>query len=347
MGKQRVLVTGGSGFVGTNLVARFIERGWAVLNLDIAKPRNEEHLGLWKQVDVLDRDELTAATQAFEPSVFLHFAARTDLDEEADLAGYAANTQGVCNVVDAIRSTPSVGRVIFASSQLVCELGYKPRDERDYRPTTTYGHSKAVSEMIVRAAGHMASTWIIVRPTSLWGPWFRTPYREFFAAIGRGAYVPPRGMSTLKQWGYVGNSVHQVHGLVEARAESVHGRTLYLADYEPVQLRDFVNRVQRSLGASPIRSVPPKLLRAVALGGDALEKLGWGSPPLTTFRYGNIVTDELQDLEPLREIVGSLPFTVQDGIDATVNWLEEHEALAAARHRDPGLLKQERRARPA
>jgi nucleoside-diphosphate-sugar epimerase len=322
---QRVIITGGSGFVGTNLVEYFSQCGWEVRNFDIAPARNSDHLCYWANVDILDRKDLIAETQKFQPTVFLHFAARTDLDEKQNLAGYAANIEGVSNVIEAIQSTNAIQRVVFASSQLVCELGYQPQNEYDYRPSTLYGQSKVLTEKIIRAAGNFNAIWTIIRPTSLWGPWFDVPYKNFFLAIARNLYVHPGSGHILKQWGFVGNSVFQVYRLIEAPAEKIDKKTFYLADYQPVELRDFANKVQAVVGAKPIRTIPSSLLKTAALLGDLGNKIGWANPPLTSFRYSNMTTMETQDLCPLQEVIGSLPYSIDEGIEITVQWLRQYD----------------------
>jgi nucleoside-diphosphate-sugar epimerase len=248
------------------------------------------------------------------------------LDENQSLAGYAANIDGVANVIEAIRSTPTVKRVTFVSSQLVCRIGYAPKHDGDYQPSTLYGQSKVISEQLVRTADEIGSaTWTIVRPTSLWGPWFGVPYKQFFTAIARGHYVHPQGVTIFKQWGYVGNAAFQLWALSLASAERVHKQTFYLADYEPVDLGAFANKVQTAFGSRPIRRVPAGILKAAAVVGDVAQKLGWRAPPLTSFRYQNIVTPEIQDLDSLEEVVGPLPYTVDQGIEITIDWLKEQQ----------------------
>jgi nucleoside-diphosphate-sugar epimerase len=325
MTSRRVIITGGSGFVGTNLVECFSQQGWEIRNFDIAEPCHPGHRDYWSRVNILDRERLIDETRDFQPNVFLHFAARTDLNEKTNLGGYAANIEGVCNVVEAIQSTRSVQRAVFASSQLVCELGYRPQDENDCRPSTLYGQSKVLTERTIRTAEDMGAAWTILRPTSLWGPWFDVPYKNFFTAIARNYYVHPGEVRTLKQWGFIGNSVYQVQRIIEAPVEQVHRKTFYLADYEPVELRDFADKVQAALGAKPVRTVPVNLLKTAAILGDLGKKLGWSNAPLTSFRYNNITMEETQDLEPLREITGGLPYSIEQGIGMTVRWLLEHD----------------------
>ena len=52
---MRVLVTGGSGFIGTNLIEQLSTAdNVEILNVDIAKPRNEKHNVFWRNVDIVD-----------------------------------------------------------------------------------------------------------------------------------------------------------------------------------------------------------------------------------------------------------------------------------------------------
>jgi len=324
MTSKKVIITGGSGFIGTNLVDYYSEHGWEVLNVDIASPRNKDHLPYWKDVDICNRELLIQTIQEFAPQLLLHFAARTDLNEKQNLDGYSANIDGVCHIIDAVRSTPSIKRVIFTSSQLVCKLGYQPRTDRDYCPTTLYGKSKVLTEKIVHTALDIGAVWCLVRPTSLWGPWFRVPYRNFFNSISNGLYVHPGAVTTLKQWGYVGNSVFQVDKLANAPADQIHSRTFYLADYVPIELRKFADLVQECFGTRRILTVPTPMLQTVAMAGDILQKIGWNNPPITSFRYNNIVTSEVQDLSPLEKVVGTLPYTLEQGVAMTIQWLKSH-----------------------
>ena len=324
MSHNRVIITGGSGFIGTNLVSYFAEQGWELLNFDISPPRNQDQMKYWREIDILNRDQLIKETHLFQPSAFLHFGARTDLDEQHNLDGYKANIDGVCNVIDAIRHTSSIQRVIFASSQLVCRLGYIPKNDDDYLPSTLYGKSKVLTEKIIKAANDIGATWTIVRPTSLWGPWFDVPYKNFFTAIARNFYVHPGGVTTRKQWGFIGNSVFQIWKIIKSPEAEVHNKTFFLADYSPIYLHEFADKVQACIGSNPIRSVPASVLKAAARVGDVALILGWKNPPLTSFRYHNIVTSEIQNLTPLEQIVGQMPFSVEQGIEITVNWLQDH-----------------------
>lgn len=319
---DRILITGGSGFIGTNLVQYCLDAKAQILNLDNSRPRNPVHARHWRDVDLLDAAGVKAVFEEFRPTHVLHMAARTDLHGTSP-ADYAANTEGLSAVLHALESVNSTERAIFASSRMVCHITHRPTSEQEYSPPNAYGASKVEGERLVRSA-QLPCSWGIVRPTSIWGPWFGVPYRDFFLSVARGAYIHPRGRRIAKSFGFVGNTVHQLNALLYCTRAAVHGRTLYLGDYPPIEVYDMAVRIQGRMGARPVRTVPMPILDTAARVGDLARRLGWREPPITSFRLANLVTDMVYDLSGLEEIVGPLPYSLDQGIAETVDWMRIH-----------------------
>jgi nucleoside-diphosphate-sugar epimerase len=322
---ERVLVTGGSGFIGTNLIEVCLKRGVAVMNLDPEPPRNVSQRPIWMRADTLDSSSVSTVVGDFGPTLVFHLGARTDLHGK-NTADYAQNIEGVRAIIAACNATPTIRRVIFASSRLVCRIGYLPEGEEDYCPTTPYGQSKMLGEQIVRAADHDYE-WMIVRPTSIWGPWFAVPYRDFFDAVARGRYFHIRERAVKKSFGYVGNTVYELERL--AYASGPLGRTIYLGDYPPTDLRQMANFIRRYTSAGHIRTIPLWPLRLAARAGDVLQRTVWPEPPLTSFRLDNLLTEMVYDLDPLRDAAGPLPYSLEDGVRETVLWMRERDTSTA------------------
>jgi len=327
--RARVLITGGSGFIGTNLVELYRRAGVTdLVNLDPAPPRDPEHRAHHVAVDLEDGAGMRDAVAAFGPDVVFHLGARTDLHGRS-VEEYAANTTGTSNLIAALLALPARPRAILASSRLVAHIDHRPTAEDDYAPTTPYGESKVEMERRVRAeAGELE--WLLVRPTSIWGPWFATPYRDFFEAVARGRYVHPKGATVRKSYGFVGNVVVSLDRLMfDGGLERLRGQTIYLADYPPIEVMAWARTIADRLGRDAPRSVPFAALRVAAAVGDVAKRLGMDEPPLTSFRLHNLVTEMLYDTSPLEDVVGPLPFSMEDGVDVTVDWMRRHGDVAS------------------
>ncbi len=325
--KIKVIITGGSGFIGTNLMDHLIGKGYEVLNLDILPPRNHNQTKFWHKVDILDFNLLDKTIFNFSPSIIYHLAARTDLDGLV-ISDYDANTVGVKNLIRSLAKNTQLKKVIFASSRLVCKIGYAPSSVDDYCPDTAYGHSKVMGEKIIRAmSSQIPGSWTIVRPTSIWGPWFDVPYKNFFMSILRRQYFHPTSMRIKKSFGFVGNSVHQLFVIGGDACKSTHSETLYLADYDAVDIEEMANIISAKFNRGPILNLPIFILKVFARIGDFLKSLGWKNPPLTTFRLENLIKPMEYDLEPMRVVAGPLPYSLHEGIEITCKWIKKSGRL--------------------
>lgn len=319
---MRWFITGGSGFIGTNLVAHALARGDTVLNIDLAPPLDRAQTACWRAGDILEAGPLIDQVRAFQPDVIVHLAARTDCDEHTTVdAGYRANTDGVRNILEAIRAAPDTARTIITSSQYVCGPGYLPQRDDDYAPHTVYGQSKVITEQLTRRAG-LRGCWTLIRPTNIWGPWHLRYRREAWRVIARGLYLHPAGAPVVRAYGYVGNIVHYVQRILDAPRVQVDGRTLYLSD-PPGDIYTWASAFSVALRGRPARKVPRWVLRGVALAGDGLA-LGGLRFPLTTSRYRNMTGSYLVPVQATYDLLGPPPVSLEAGVRETVRWLTEH-----------------------
>ena len=320
---MRVLVTGGSGFIGTNLVQKLIEGKNEVTSVDTCAPRLKSHVPIWRGISLMDQRLTLELLQAVRPEYVVHCAARTDLDGRSR-EDYTLNTIGTSNLIVAMKASGSVKRAVFLSSMLVCRNGYTPGSDLDYCPDTPYGESKVEMEKLVREQmGQAGIEYVIARPTSVWGPWFREPYLQFFLTIRRGLYVHPGHVQVKKQFAYVGNVVDQLLKLLAADSSDCSGAVFYVGDYSEYVVRDWANQIQRELKVRRIPTLPLFLMRAMAAAGDVFLSLGWRRFPLTRFRLSNMLTNNLLPFENTARVCGPLQYPVTDGVRQTVAWLDK------------------------
>ena len=324
---MKLLITGGSGFIGTNYVDYALSKGCEVINIDIKKPFKEEHNLYWKNCDIMDYDKLEQLILDFKPEYVVHLAAKTGAHSITDLNEFAPNMQGVINLINALIKAGTVRRVVFTSSLLVCKMGYIPKHDTDYMATTAYGQSKVEGEKIVRNWNDLPFEWTIIRPISVWGPWMVEPYINFFQAVSQGWYLHIGSGHFKRSMGYVENIAYEIHSILLAPSEKVDQKTFYVGDPEPTDLYEFAEKVREEMGAPKIRRMPLWLAKTFATIGDILKFLGWTNAPLTTFRLNNITTEYVFDLSPIMDVCGGkLPFDRETAIQRTVEWFRIHRS---------------------
>lgn len=317
---MKILITGGSGFIGTNLIQSYLDQGVEVMNLDWNPPLNRAHNPYWKEADIMDSAGLLEIFATYQPTHVVHLAARTDTDIyelDGDLNEYVQNTQGTQHVLDAIQATPSIQRVIITSSMFVCEAGYLPKHDQDYRPFTLYGVSKKLTEDYTRAAD-LHCPWTIIRPQTIWGAW-SLRYRDvLFKVMNKGLYFHPSKRNVRRAYGYVGNVVWQIQQILQVPENSVNKQVFYVGDL-PIDLRNWVELISLELTGKPVRLLPTPLVKGIALTGDLLKRANVRFP-LSSTRFNSMTQDYLAPTEKTYEVLGTPPYTTEAGVKEMIAW---------------------------
>jgi len=316
---MRALITGSSGFAGKALFKHLAAQGHAVRGFSRAGGANA------LRGDLLDAPSIRAALAEFQPEVVYNLAAETDLTGPPK-NGYAANTTGVRNLLEAVTDAPSVARVIWMSSQLVNRPGHAPTSDTDYDPQGGYGASKAEGERLVRAANGGGKTWVIPRSTTIWGPGMSEHYAGVLRLIRRGLYFHVGRRPRLKSYSYIDNLTSQLEALGTAPAAEVQGLTLYLADSPPIDLRAWSDRFAALFGRR-IATLPEPFARILGLIGDVMGKAGLPAP-LNSRRLENMMTEYVYDTGPIDRIHGPPPVPTEEGVRRTADWLIAQDGTA-------------------
>ena len=317
--KGKILITGGSGFIGTNLINHLLqENKYSILSIDIKHPQINSHKQIWKQKDICEAKTLKETIKEFQPDYVIHLAARTDLRGK-ELKDYATNMEGVSNLLDALEEVPKLKRAIFASSMYVCEPGYMPKDFEDYAPHTLYGESKVVTEKLIKQRNPQY-TWSIFRPTSIWGPWFGEPYDKFFRIVLNKMYFHMGKRACKKTYGYIDNAIYQIMSIMQAPEEKVMRKVFYLGDYEPYDITEWADEIAKCAGIK-IPNIPYFLFMIAGWFGDLLKLLGI-TFPMTSFRLKNMTTNNIHNLDLIKELAPNLPTSRKEGNVHTINWIK-------------------------
>ena len=229
---KRIAVTGGSGSpergIGAVIVRMLAEKGYEVVNLDIAPPRQD--VGEYRRVDLTHYGGTFAALYGCDSVVHLAANANPDLDHFTGAQRFHTNTLAAYNVFQAAVAQ-GMKRVVWGSSETV--LGYPydkfvpetvpTHDDDPAIPTGSYGISKAVTENL---AEHLHR----VHGVDFIGLRFSNIYYDIPGHDTGYDQLPPYWDKPEEKkfnlWGYV-DSRDVAQGVLKALTSSVKGARNY------------------------------------------------------------------------------------------------------------------------
>jgi UDP-glucose 4-epimerase len=288
----RVLVTGGSGFIGSHVVDRLLAHGHQPLIFDLVHSRiHDSNAVECITGDILDSSALREAMRSC--SGVIHLAAVADVDQVAldPLRAELVNTRGTAVVLEAARDE-EIRHIVYGSTIWVYgnAPGAQALDEDVLlaSPDHFYTATKLAGEMYCRSYGLMFG----LAPTILrfgipHGPRARaaTVVATFVARALAGEPISVNGDgSQARHFVYVEDLAD---GIVAALAEDARGHTYNLVGDEIVSVREIAGIVRALVGDVDIFHAPGRLgdLGQVRISSErARTELGWRAT--TTFADG-------------------------------------------------------------
>lgn len=235
---RRVLVTGGSGFVGSHLVERLLRNGYSVTCLarDLRQLRWLEGLGVrLAEGDCTSSASLVAAVQGV--SLVFHCAARTKAIHACDY--YTVNHLGTKNLLEACaRHNPGLEKFILVSSQAAAgpSPDGRPVDEgARARPVSDYGRSKLLAEGETLGFKDRFPV-VIIRPSSVYGPRDGDIF-ELFRWAARGLTIEMTGGDRYLNLCYVEDLTAAL--LLSAESETESGSVYFVAEKRAYSWSEF------------------------------------------------------------------------------------------------------------
>jgi dihydroflavonol-4-reductase len=332
---SKILVTGGTGLIGTNLVRTLCERGEKVRVL-VRKSSNQEGFEGLDNLeivygDVRNYEDMRTAVDSIEQ--VYHLAAKVVLSPFRREEHFAINVEGVKNLCKAAKDA-KVKRVVHTSTVSTIGGGTKekPADESTfyncYKLDCPYWTSKYLAELVVMdAVCNNNLDAVIVNPSFVVGPWDIRPNSGaiilWSATIGGLISYPKHGTM----------NVIDVRDVVEAEIAAMDkgktGQRYILGNYN-VSHKEFITLIAETLNLrKPFFPIPMKLAYPLVWPGDML-----GSATNWTFfdKWNSLmlkiteVQQYVDSSKAKREL--NLPCTdLKKSILDTYNWFKEHGRL--------------------
>mgnify|MGYP001387857353 CR=1 FL=1 len=321
---QRVLITGGGGFIGSHLVDSRLAQGSLVRTVDLHVERlahTADHPHLEIVAGGMTQAALVKGLLDGVDLVYHLASAHLDVNLSDDYY-HEVNVDASVGLLRAARAA-GVSRVVHCSSVGVMgDVENPPADEgTPCRPTNIYEQTKLAGEQaVLRYADETGDSVVVARPAWVYGP--RCPRTEkLFRTIGKGRFPFFGNGRTLRHPVHVSDAVRGLE--LCAEVGSATGQVYILAGEEIVTVEQLVNMIAEILEVRP-----PRLHLSVALGklgGHALElafkPLG-RQPPFSRRSLDFFLKDNAYDITKARCELGFQPqVDLHTGLAGSLHWL--------------------------
>lgn len=294
-----ILVTGGTGFLGSRLVKRLLEKGHAVRAMAV---RNDPLLANLEGVpceiaygDITQADTLDECMRGV--TTVFHLAA---VLVSHDLKLFQSiNYNGTKNVVDK------------SVEHKVREFVYVSAAAANYDVRTTYGETKHKAELLMRER-HGETNFVIVRPTLLYGP--GGGGQELIMYIDRlkksKLFVPLVGSGKcMKRWVFVDDVIEGLTLLVNQ--PKAYGKIYNFAGGSAHSMREYTEMLCRELGIrKPVVGIPVPVCRAISAVLGLVQK----KPLLRRDTILGVTMDADFSIEEARRDLGYNPIAFTEGV---------------------------------
>jgi nucleoside-diphosphate-sugar epimerase len=326
---MRIVIIGGSGFIGTRLISTLLESGHEVVNLDLQP--SAAHPDLTVLGDVRVQADVVSAVRGSD--VIVNLAAE-HRDDVRPASRYDEVNVGGARVVVAAAEEAGVERIVFTSSVAVYGLGVtRPTEQAPTRPFNDYGRTKLEAEAVLRAwaAASPTRTLLVVRPCVVFGEANRGNVYTLTRQVASGRFLFIGTGRNAKSMAYVGNiAAFLAHLATDAHAAGT--TTVNYADSPDLTTRELVERIQRELHLpASRRSLPRPVGLAAGAALDVVARLTGRTFPISRVRVEKFVAETTVDTSALKRCGFTPPHTIEEGLVRTLH--AEFPELARASRR--------------
>lgn len=289
---MRVLLTGGSGFLGRHTIPMLVAHGHHVLALARSESAATAVAGLGAEVVPGDLDDPRSIDEAF---------AAADAEVLVNLASLGF---GHAPAIVAATEESGIKRAVFVSTTAIF--------------TRLNAPSKAVRTEAEQTIMSSALDWTIVRPTMIYGDRGDRNMARLLVLLQKAPLIPmPGGGSKLQQPVHVDDLAAAI--VASMTTPAAIGKAYDIAGPEPLTFREIINQASQAVGRSP-RRVPVPLGPAIA-ALRVYERVS-RRPRLKAEQLERLAEDKAFDIAAAREDLGYDPRPFAEGIAAEAKTIQ-------------------------
>ncbi|MBN1389938.1 MAG: NAD(P)-dependent oxidoreductase [Candidatus Thermoplasmatota archaeon] len=282
----KVIITGGSGFLGRKVADRLREEGYNVIQM--ALPDEDVSGDNFFKGDITD----ISAFDIPRNDIVVHCAGILESSHPTDEMMYRVNFEGTVNVYEKALNAKMKKFIMISTVSAIGPRGTFDTgmtEEMDPRPDDTYGRSKLKAERFLMERGDKDNVDIIIlRPTVLYGEGMNihSSGMKTFTSVHKGI------MPVVGQGRIIYNMLH-VDNLVQAiylATTKGKGVRIYNVSEGPYTLMEVVKTIEKEMGKKGHRKIPRFILYIAARSFQILSHFMKGPPPISMVKYRGLTS---------------------------------------------------------
>lgn len=309
---MKILITGGAGFMGSELVRESVDKGIEVSIIDMLtyagdmeRLKGYENRFTFYNLDITEQEKVNEIFQKEKPNVIVHMAAETHVDRSirSSTEFIETNVRGTQVLLDAAKEVGIDKFINIATDEVYGALGENGQFTEDtpLNPNSPYSASKAAADMLGRSYFKTFGLPVVtLRPSNYYGPWQYPekliPVMVFKAYMNEKLPVYGKG-DNVREWLYITDCASAIFSVIE---KGVPGEIYNLGSGEERRNIDTVKSILSIMGK------PESLIEYVA------------DRPGHDFRY-SLNIDKIKN-----ELSWEPKIKFEEGIEKTVNWYLEN-----------------------
>jgi sterol-4alpha-carboxylate 3-dehydrogenase (decarboxylating) len=327
---ERVLVTGGSGFLGAHIIEQLLADSTTCIAITSRHPRaHADKRVAIHAADIASKVDVQAIFDTFKPQIVIHAASPKPTDTAAALV--RANIEGTKVLLDCARSCSETRAFVYTSSDSAVEPSQEPLSEEqaklydEHHYPNYYAMSKAVADAAVQAANCDDLRTAVIRIPSIYGEKDNNFMPQLVSSVRKKEHKMQIGQNKkLFEFCYVAKAA-EAH-ILAARvllnpetAAGIAGEAFFISDGKPEPFFDFARRCYASIGSpvSPkqITVIPMSAMQMMASTGEwaySVFTLGTMKPTLRRKNIDHLDKQSRWSIEKAKKRLEYEPVADQD-----------------------------------
>ncbi len=244
MKKQKILITGGSGFIGSHMVKKFSENDNEVTIFDILEPHFElNEKTTFIKGDIFNIDSLKAIVEKNDVVVHLIGLADSSAAQKNPQKSFLLNVLSLQNILEAARSAGNK-KIVFPSSAAIYGITEDLPIKENFpsQPTNIYSWHKVLCEKMIQSfQKNYGINYVILRFFNVYGKGNEGVIGIFIDKAKKGELIESYGPFQYRDFIYAGDVAEAVYRAV-AYDKSIN-RIINIGSGNGIQIRDILNIV--------------------------------------------------------------------------------------------------------